>query len=387
LSDLGKYLLPVGLANIVNAPEKVVVETGNEALRAPLLQAEAAPVARQSSRVLFESGCSWAIWANKGGSKATMASILCVDDDDSLHFLLRKILSDAGHEVSTLDNGAEALEAVAHNAPDLLVLDLEMPGMSGFDVCRRVKSNPFTSRVPVLMLTAQSDVDRKIEGFQAGADDYLGKPFHPRELTVRVASLLRLVEREGDRNPSSGLPGGHAIERAIEARRGSDFAIVYVDLDHFKPFADAFGFTKADHVIRDTGRLLAQVVDKHAHSADRCESEHEDIAGHIGGDDFLIVTSPCHAESIAREALAGFETVVRDAVGEEAMQQGHFSARDREGNERTWPLAKLTATVVPIAARDDFSIHHLGAFAADLKRQAKGTGASLVKRALAPSAL
>ena len=342
-----------------------------------------------------------------------MAKVLCVDDDSSLHFLLRKILTDAGHEVSAAESGAQALEMVAASSPDLMLCDLEMPGMSGFEVCQRIKGNPFTSRIPILMLTAQSDLDRKVEGFEAGADDYLGKPFHPRELTVRVASLLRLVEREGDRNPSSGLPGGVAIERAIEARRGGDFSIVYVDLDHFKPFADAFGFAKADHVIRATGKLLAMVVAAQSEGAPEHERreherrEHErrsherrarshadeargagaeareDIAGHIGGDDFLIVTCGCRAESIASRAIEGFEAVVREAVGDEAMEKGSFQARDREGKWRTWPLATLTATIVPVGAGDEFSIHHLGTFASDLKRQAKGSGASLIKRALA----
>lgn len=300
-----------------------------------------------------------------------MAFLLCVDDEPSLHLLLHKILSDAGHEVLVLDSGLAALQVLAERTPDLLLLDIEMPEMSGLDIARRVKGNPFTSRVPILMLTAQSDIETKIEGFEAGADDFLAKPFHPRELVVRVESLLRLVTRESERNPSSGLPGGPAIERAIESRRRSDFALLYIDLDHFKPFADAFGFSSADRVIASLGRRLGSVVAR--------LGQPSDIAGHIGGDDFLVVCAAEKATTIARACVEMFPPIVEEAVGREAIERGVFCARDRDGVEREWPLARLTVTIVCLDAHDDFSIGHLGAFAASLKQRAKGAGAAIIQ--------
>ena len=297
-----------------------------------------------------------------------MAAILCVDDDDAIRFLLQRILSTAGYDATACDNGAAALELVAQNAPDLLVLDLEMPGLSGFEVCRRVKANPFTARIPVLMVTAQSDIESKIAGFEAGADDYLGKPFLPQELTVRVASLLRLVQRESDRNPSSGLPGGQAIAQAIEARRGQDFAILYIDLDHFKPFADHFGFSHADCVIQDTGKLVANSVALHDKTA---PGQLPDLAGHIGGDDFLVVTTSERAKRIASTCSAGFRQVVADCIGEAAMARGTFEGVARDGRWREFPLAQITTTIIEVGEDDDFSVHHLGVFAANAKREAR----------------
>ncbi len=299
-----------------------------------------------------------------------MAFLLCVDDEPSLHLLLRKILSDAGHEVLVVGSGSEALQVLGERVPDLLLLDVEMPEMSGLEIARRVKSNPFSSRVPILMLTAQSDLETKIKGFEAGADDFLAKPFHPRELVVRVESLLRLVTRESERNPSSGLPGGPSIERAIEARRGRDFALLYIDLDHFKPFADAFGFTSADRVIALLGRGLGEVSARLGREGD--------LAGHIGGDDFLVVCAPEQAGAIARACVTMFPPIVRAAVGDEAMARGVFKARDRDGMAREWPLARLTVTIVCIGAHDNFSIGHLGSFAAELKRRAKGEGLAVI---------
>ena len=263
---------------------------------------------------------------------------------------------------------AAALELIARHAPDLLVLDLEMPGLSGFEVCRRLKANPFTASIPILMVTAQSDIDSKVAGFEAGADDYLGKPFLPQELTVRVASLLRLVQRQSDLNPSSGLPGGHAIASAIEARRGQDFAILYIDLDHFKPFADHFGFSHADCVIENTGKLIANSVALHDQIA---PDALPDLAGHIGGDDFLVVTTKERAERIASTCRENFAAVVADCIGTEAMACGSFEGLTRDGRTRQFPLAKLTATIIEVGAREEFSVHHLGIFAANAKRQAR----------------
>lgn len=297
-----------------------------------------------------------------------MAAILCVDDDDAIRFLLQKILSAAGHDAKACATGRDALELIAHHAPDLLVLDLQMPGLSGFEVCRRLKANPFTASIPILMVTAQSDIESKVLGFEAGADDYLGKPFLPQELTVRVASLLRLVRRESERNPSSGLPGGHAIASAIEARRGQNFAILYVDLDHFKPFADHFGFSHADCVIKNTGKLIANSVARHDKSA---PDALPDLAGHIGGDDFLVVTNRERATRIASTCREKFATVVSDCIGIEAMARGSFEGLTRDGRTRQFPLAKLTATIIEVGADEAFSVHHLGIFAANAKRQAR----------------
>jgi len=158
--------------------------------------------------------------------------------------MVRDLLQASGHEVALAPDGPSALAQLRAREPDLLILDVAMPGMSGFDVCRAVKANPLTARVPVLMLTAEADVESKVQGFDAGADDYLAKPFDPRELRARVHALVRLVRREGDRNPTSGLPGSRAIddELARRAERGPAFAVCYLDVDHFKPFNDVFDF-------------------------------------------------------------------------------------------------------------------------------------------------
>ncbi len=282
--------------------------------------------------------------------------------------MVRDLLESSGHEIGLAADGPSALASVREREPDLLILDLNMPGLSGYDVCRAVKRNPGTARVPILMLTAQASVEHKLEGFEAGADDYLPKPFDARELRARVSALLRLVRREADRNPTSGLPGGHAIEEELITRvaRNETFAVCYIDLDNFKPFADHFGFAVADDVIRDTGDAI-----RHAVSA---VGTSDDFVGHIGGDDFLVITSPERADDVAQECATRFRRVVSLALGDEVMRIGTFTAVDREGVLRTMPLACLSAAILTVRPQDWVSAKHLGARAADVKRRAKHHG-------------
>ena len=282
--------------------------------------------------------------------------------------MVRDLLESSGHEIALAADGPAALEAVRTREPDLLILDLNMPGLSGYEVCREVKRNPGTARVPILMLTAQSSVEHKLEGFEAGADDYLPKPFDARELRARVSALLRLVRRESDRNPTSGLPGGHAIDEELGARaaRGETFAVCYLDLDNFKPFADHFGFAVADDVIRDTGDAIRKAVS--------AVGSPTDFVGHIGGDDFIVITEPDRADEVSHECATRFRDVVGRAVGDEAMRTGSFTGVDRSGIMRNMPLACMSVAILLVRPEDWVSSRHLGARAAEVKRRAKHRG-------------
>ena len=305
-----------------------------------------------------------------------MSYLLVVDDHDDLRMAVCQLLRMAGHEVAAAKDGPQALASVNEREPDLIVLDLWMPGMSGFEVCRALKRNPFTARIPILMLTAQSDVDHKVEGFEAGADEYLAKPFEPRELQARVAALLRLVQREGERNPSSGLPGGLAIEaeiaRRLELQRenGAAFCVGYLDLDHFKSFADTFGFAVADSVIRATGPALRRALE--------AGGLPDDFAGHIGGDDFVVITAADKAESVAQAAAAEFGRAVAAIIGDEAARRGTFRGRDRQGNEHDFPVARLACVMLIVEAGRWMSFVALGERAAECKREAKAQGAGAI---------
>ncbi len=294
-----------------------------------------------------------------------MAYVLCVDDEASISSLIRQILLMNGHEVEIAPNGFAAFESVDRREPDLIILDRSMPGMDGIEVCRKIKANPFLSRIPVLMLTALASIDFKVEGFDAGADDYLTKPFEHRELAARVTALLRMTIREGDRNPSSGLPGGRAIGFEIEARlkRDEKFAVVYIDLDNFKPFADTFGFIAADEVITKAGKMLGAIA-----------AVDLDFAGHIGGDDFLLVCDESRAHQLAELAGQQFIEVLTEVIGEDLAKKGSFKGLNRNGELQEFPLTGLTAVIVPVDKENFVSLAHLGEAAATWKKAAKSDG-------------
>src|SRR5436190_3834568 len=125
-----------------------------------------------------------------------MSTVLVVDDDAPILRMLQRTLAAEGYEVTTAGDGGAALAAVERAVPDVLVLDVAMPGLDGLAVCRRLRAKGLA--VPVLMLTARDSVTDRVDGLDAGADDYLVKPFAPEELTARVRALLRRVQEPAD---------------------------------------------------------------------------------------------------------------------------------------------------------------------------------------------
>lgn len=144
----------------------------------------------------------------------TVNKVLVVDDDLTVRDVVRRYLELAGHQVALADNGEDALRWAAEHKPDLVVLDLMLPGIDGLEVCRRLRQ---TSAVPVVMLTALGEEENRIAGLQLGADDYVTKPFSPRELALRVSSVLR---RTGAAPASGDLVDGD-VRLDVAARRAT----------------------------------------------------------------------------------------------------------------------------------------------------------------------
>ena len=121
-------------------------------------------------------------------------TVLVIDDDEKLNQLLKRFLGDFGYTVYTAVDAGEGLKKVRATSPDLIILDVMLPGMTGFDVCKRIRQ---TSTVPIVMLTARGDLMDKVVGLELGADDYLPKPFEPRELVARIQAVLRRSQHTG----------------------------------------------------------------------------------------------------------------------------------------------------------------------------------------------
>jgi PleD family two-component response regulator len=297
-----------------------------------------------------------------------MSEILFADDDEALRRMVGELLRHAGHNVRLAENGTLALAEVRRQPPDLVILDYRMGRPDGFTVCRQIKDDPRVGYVPVLILTGQSTLEDRLGGFEAGADDYLAKPFDARELLARVTALLRQAQRALDRNPTTGLPGGDAIQREIDRRRaeGAPFSLIYFDLDDFKPFADRFGFAVADEAIREAGRAISATAEGRADA----------FVGHVGGDDFVIVCAAAEGRELARIARARFSQALPRHLPEDAVREGVYVAEDRFGVEREFALTRLSAAVVRVDPAHWTTLERLGEVVAEAKLRAKTPGTS-----------
>jgi DNA-binding response OmpR family regulator len=160
-----------------------------------------------------------------------MAQVMVVDDDDTVASVVVSYLQRAGHSTRRVGDGPAALEAVAAQQPDLLVLDLMLPGLDGLEVCRRVRRS--WPRLPVVMLTALAEPNDRIAGLELGADDYVTKPFSPRELVLRVESVLRRVAETAPRGKQVLTAGPLSVDTAARraTRDGAELALTVREFD------------------------------------------------------------------------------------------------------------------------------------------------------------
>ena len=297
--------------------------------------------------------------------------ILVVDDDRNLRKIIQTNLELAGYDVSTAANGEDALRVLATMQPDLVVLDVMMPLMDGYEVARRIRRHPANTHVPIIMLTAKSEVEDKLAGFEAGADDYITKPFGPQELLARVRAKLRRVEVDSSLSPLTKLPGNLAIEAELRRRidEREPFAVLYLDLDNFKAFNDVYGFTHGDEAIQLVASTSVDVVRRRGTTLD--------FVGHIGGDDFIIVTLPDRAEEIAREIIDTFDRDIRKLYNAQDLRQGYIETRDRRGTLNRYPVMSLAIAIISNDKRPLENYAQIGEAAAELKRYAKSIGGSV----------
>ncbi len=280
----------------------------------------------------------------QGMTRPDTPSVLIVEDDSDTRALLADALGGAGFDVSMARTGPEGLARLRERVPEIVLLDQMLPGMSGIEVCREIRRQPGLSAVPVVMLTALSQPKDQVAGLNAGADDYVTKPFNLDELTARLHSHVRRSRRERQLNPLTGLPGNLAIDGAIDDRllSGESFAVAWIDLDNFKVYNDRYGYYAGDQVLEATGRLLVQVVE-------RCGGE-RGFAGHIGGDDFVMVVPQEEMERAGRVMVEGFDALAPTFYPQEDRERGFIAAVSRTGEEKAFPLVSVSVAIVPCPA-------------------------------------
>ena len=271
------------------------------------------------------------------------SKVLVVDDIPLNRKLQQTFLDSEGYDVIIARDGEEALEKIKNDSPDLILLDVMMPKMNGFEVCQNLKRNESTRFIPIILVTALNEIEDKVKGVEAGADDFICKPFNKYELLVRVKSLLRIkhlhdelekkvIELEIAKKKlyqlsiTDGLTKlynyryfddqlNHELTRA--KRHDLNVSVAMLDLDYFKSYNDTHGHPAGDYVLKKIGRLLHSNIRK------------IDIAARYGGEEFALILIESD-----KDAAATVANKIRDLIEKYPFK-----------NQNTQPNGKITVSM------------------------------------------
>ena len=300
--------------------------------------------------------------------------IMVVDDDDDIAGFVAFNLKVHGFEVVRARDGQEALDMMEKVRPDLAVIDWMMPAMDGVELTRRLRAEPLTSALPVIMLTAKGLTVDKVVGLTAGVDDYLVKPFDTAELIARISSTLRRNKEFREVSPLTGLPGNARVRREIvdRMRAGGDYSVGYIDIDRFKSVNDVYGFDRGDEFITALARSL--------HRAVSTSGRPSVFLGHIGGDDFVFVCTPDQVLPLTKRMVSDFETSADQLYDPEDARRGYIEVPDRRGNKHRAALVTLSIGVAEsrTGGRRFVDPRVVVAVASEMKKVAKSQPGSYV---------
>jgi diguanylate cyclase (GGDEF)-like protein len=263
-----------------------------------------------------------------------MKRLLLVDDDLESLAVARARLADDDIEISCAAGGRAGLEAAKSLAPDLILLDLDMPDMTGFDVCRILKADPKLCTIPVLFLSGSGTSDNKVRGLDLGAVDYITKPFDDFELKARVRAAMRtkqlqdLLVEHAQIDPLTGLPNRRALMDRLRKewgrmeRHGGELSFIMADVDYFKRVNDTYGHTIGDKVLQEVARTIAR------------QCRQSDLPGRYGGEEFAVVApheTASGAMRLAERCRREIENLNLPAKGELVRPTASFGVADAVG--------------------------------------------------------
>ena len=296
--------------------------------------------------------------------------LLVVDDDPDIARFIEVNLRTHGFEVHLAADGVEALEKAQEIRPDLVLVDVMMPRMDGFQVVDHLRSDPRTANTSIIMLTAKALTADKVLGITAGADDYIIKPFDPVELVARVKGTLRRAREMRAISPLTGLPGNARIHDELLNRIASEapFAMLYADLDNFKAYNDHYGFLRGDDALRAVARAIQDSALEVGGS--------KVFVGHLGGDDFVLVAPIELSEPLCVVIIESIGKVIGGLYEQEDRDRGYVELENRQGKMERFPLLSVS---IGVATTDRRPFSHPGevvSVATELKEFAKRTEGS-----------
>ena len=266
--------------------------------------------------------------------------ILVVEDDFDISNMLRIYFSGQGYDVRVAPRGGDALDMCRQQLPNLIILDIMLPDLDGYAVCKALRTTTRTKHIPIIFLTQKDERSDKIAGLQLGADDYITKPFDIEELKLRVQNAIERARRENLTDPTTGLPAARLIEEELRRlMRSSDWSLLYIGPNDKDAFDENYGFVAGDEVLRYVGRqLIPEVVDELGTPSD--------FVGHAGGANFIVVTVSSAAANISQRLRQRFKTEILTHYTFMDREQGYIEVSDGKGGTRRTPMMTLAIGAV-----------------------------------------
>ena len=295
------------------------------------------------------------------------ARLLVVEDDVDIGNMLKIYFSGMEFDVDVAVRGSDALEKTKQVLPHLIVLDIMLPDIDGYEVCRNLRTNMRTSHIPVIFLTQKDERSDKLQGLELGADDYITKPFDIEELKLRVQGAIKRSERESLTDPRSGRPAGRLIEdqlRRIIREKG--WALLDAGINHFDSFKNVYGFVTGDDVLRFTSIMIGEVVDELGNTSD--------FIGHAGGDNFIIITTEEKAEAIKSRLQERFGQEVQTHYNFMDRQQGFIQSPASDGTTVKVPFMTISIGVVSPSKHSFADIREITELSAEARRHDAAAG-------------
>ncbi len=289
--------------------------------------------------------------------------ILVVEDDFDISNMLRIYFSGQGFDVQVAPRGGDALTMTRKQLPHLIVLDIMLPDMNGYDVCRELRTTTRTSHIPIIFLTQKDERSDKIAGLELGADDYITKPFDIEELRLRVQNAITAAQRQTQIDSKSNLPTGRLIEDHLRSLIQGDKPWTYIDakIDNFDTFTDVYGFVAGDEVIRFMSLLIGEVIEQ--------LGTPQDYAGHPGRDNFIVISHAADAEPLRARLAERFNDEVRQHYSFIDRERGYVLVPDPIYGQRQAPLMTLGTGIVGTRTHQFADIREVTELAAEDRRR------------------
>jgi DNA-binding response OmpR family regulator len=227
----------------------------------------------------------------------TKSKILIVEDDPDVAEMLTAYFRSQEYEVFTVNWGEDGVRSAQEMTPDLVILDIRLPDIDGYEVATRLRGDRRTADIPIIFLTEKRDRADRLHGLEIGADDYITKPFDVQELRLRVRNALKRISQGSLTNPVTGLPEGTLVDEKLSEVLGRDgSALLFVSLENMDAFREAYGFVASDDVLRAISLMVVNTM--------REFSRPEDFLGHLSVTDFILVVPPSNLTALSEKLRA-----------------------------------------------------------------------------------